>query len=719
MKNIPPPPDNPDTSVPPEEFDLPEGSHSFGAFSSEEESPKGSSKKAKARRARLGAVPAKPRLFVQVDPRLVVSDSTEAEAPVDAGSTVAERAADRLRRTKERSAAERERRAAERALTEEQRAELRAAREERRARAEQEESAEQVTQSAEGVGESDEVSVAGESPAEPRSLDEDLNPRLRRYLRVQEFLDEAEDDTREERKRIAHRLRVVEKGRREALATEYAYPLPTTDTAPCAEDERPRRKGDPESVDAVPVKWSASSVADRSYTSMVATTLTISHKAAEIMVHTSEGLHEFFERTLAVLEAGNTSYRHAQVVVDNGWSVPNESKPEYEDILLRFVETLTPPQFQRKAEAVAATYQEDPIEARHKEAVQHRALTINPAEDGMADLNLHMDAVGAYGIFNRMSKISWNIHHKDDPRTLVQTKADVAAEILLTGTTEVAGTPTITQLNVQPVEHHGVVFRDTPEDLTGVIPGVVFTENGWDLAPETAERLWRDGTLADTADDAPEGLGVGKGGTGLGAGILAKVAIHVPAMTLLEHGTDPAYLDNYGPISMETALLLMGNAPGFTRILTDPDSGAVLSVGKRQYQVPEAMRFWILFRDKTCRFPGCSMPGKFCDIDHCLDWALGGETKVTNLTTLCRRHHVLKHNSGWGYTQNDDAVVTWVSPSGREHSTEPANHIPVKTSGGTVVADVGTKKEQESDLDLGGTRNERDTDTEIGGTRVA
>jgi hypothetical protein len=102
-----------------------------------------------------------------------------------------------------------------------------------------------------------------------------------------------------------------------------------------------------------------------------------------------------------------------------------------------------------------------------------------------------------------------------------------------------------------------------------------------------------------------------------------------------------------------------------------------------------------------------------------LDWALGGETKVTNLTTLCRRHHVLKHNSGWGYTQNDDAVVTWVSPSGREHSTDPANHIPVKTSGGTVVADVGTKKEQESDLDLGGTRNEHDTDTEIGGVEIA
>jgi hypothetical protein len=697
MPNIPPPPDGIDPDL----------------WSTESDPPPTPATKAAARRKRLGAVPTQPRLFIKVDPGLVVTNPDENTSPVNADSTLAERAADRLRRTKERSAAEQKRKAAERALTDDERAAARAATDACRAGLQAEDdAAEAGAVPSEGAGGAD-------SPEEPRASDEDLNPRLRRYLRVQEFLDEAEDDTHEERKRIAHRLRVVEKGRREALATEYAYPLPTTDTAPCAEDERPRRKGDPESVDAVPVKWSASSVADRSYTSMVATTLTISHKAAEIMVHTSEGLHESFERTLQLLEAGATSYRHAQAVVDNGWSVPAEAKPEYEDILLRFAETLTPPQFERKAKAIAATYLEDAIEARHKEALEHRAFTINPAEDGMADLNLHMDAAGAYGIYNRISKISWNIHHKDDVRTLVQTKADVAAEILLTGTTEVAGTPTITQLNLAEAEHHGVVFRDTPEDLTAHIPGIMFTENGWELSPENAERLWRNGTLADTPDDAPEALGVGKGGTGLGAGVLAKVAIHVPALTLFEHGSEPAYLDNYGPISMETALLLMGNAPGFTRILTDPDSGAVLSVGTRQYKVPDAMRFWILFRDKTCRFPGCSMPGKFCDIDHCLDWAFGGETKVTNLTTLCRRHHVLKHNSGWSYTQDDDAVATWVSPSGREHPTEPANHIPVRTSGGTVIPDVGLRTEQESHLDLSSTHDERDTDTDMGGTEVA
>jgi hypothetical protein len=757
MPNISPPPDIPDlpdlpdlsgSLEPPDGFDGPEDTDEPDGSSSDDESPGRSSKKARARRERLGTV-RRPRVFIRVDPHLVVSDPTDDAVPRDSASTLAERAADRLRRTKERSAAERSRREEAAALAQKEADGL--ARDEADALAagtpagarepgsetaqeseavptsEREadptqpaEAPDEAARNTQGARTSPEPPGGAAEPTEPRASDPDLNPRLRRYLRVQDFLDEAEADTREERKLIAHRLRVVEKGRREALATEYAYPLDTTDTSPNAAGEKPRHaKGDPESADAIPVKWSASSVADRSYTSMVATTLTISHKAAEIMVHTSEGLHEFFERTLALLETGSTSYRHAQAVVDNGWSVPDEAKPEYEDILLRFAETLTPPQFERKAKAVAATYLEDPIEARHREALERRALTINPAEDGMADLNLHMDAAGAYGIYNRMSKLSWSIHRKDDERTLLQTKADVAAEMLLTGATEAAGTPTIDQLNLREAEHHGVVFRETPEDLSPHIPGIVYTENGWELTPENADRLWRNGSLADQPHDIPEGVGVGKAGTGLGAGILAKVAIHVPALTLLDHGSEPAYLEQYGPISMETALLLMGNAPGFTRILTDPDSGATLSVGTKQYKVPDAMRCWILFRDKTCRFPGCSMPGKFCDLDHSLDWALGGETKVTNVLTLCRKHHALKHNSGWNYTQDDNAVATWVSPSGRTHPTDPANHIPVKTRGGTVIADVGLNNESESQLDLSSTHDERDTGTDMGGIEVA
>lgn len=158
-------------------------------------------------------------------------------------------------------------------------------------------------------------------------------------------------------------------------------------------------------------------------------------------------------------------------------------------------------------------------------------------------------------------------------------------------------------------------------------------------------------------------------------------------------------------------MLLAGNAPGFTRILTDPDTGATLSVGSRLYKVPDSMRCWILYRDKTCRFPGCRMPAKFCDLDHVLDWAMGGETNVTNIASLCRKHHMVKHHTDWNYTMDDDGVLTWVSPSGRTTLNNPANHIPVKTVGGTVVNDVGAQKDRDNERDLSSIHDERDTNT--------
>jgi hypothetical protein len=529
--------------------------------------------------------------------------------------------------------------------------------------------------------------LPAESPAYPAPSDPCVSAYERRYARVQQHLDSAAALERSERTHMALRLREIEAGRREALATEYAYPQQNNDTRATEPAIYKMPNGGPDAADAVPTKWSTDSVADQAYTAMVATTFTISHKAAEILVHTAQPLHEFFPRTLQLLEDGRTSFRHAQAVVDSGWAVPDEFKTEYEDILLPFAVTLTPPQFASKARAVAATYKEEPLAARHEEALKLRSLTVTPCDDGMANVNLYMDAVGAYAIRNRTRAITRAIFRKEDGRSRTQVEADIASEILLTGVTEQTSTPTIDQLNLSKAATPGVVFREVP-----------------DPASDT-----------DSDTDAGPAMSTGVVGSGLGAGILAKVSIHVPALTLLEHGNEPAYLENYGPISIETALLLAGNAPGFTRILTNPDTGATLSVGTRLYKVPDSMRCWILFRDGTCRFPGCSMPAKFCDLDHSDEWQHGGETKVTNLVSLCKRHHMLKTNTSWDYIQDENSLVTWISPSRRRSVTAPANHIPVKTSGGTVVPDVGTKRDFEHADSLSDTHNIRDTDADTVG----
>jgi hypothetical protein len=55
----------------------------------------------------------------------------------------------------------------------------------------------------------------------------------------------------------------------------------------------------------------------------------------------------------------------------------------------------------------------------------------------------------------------------------------------------------------------------------------------------------------------------------------------------------PATLDGYGPIDPVTARTLAGHAPSFIRLLTHPETGAVLSVGRDNYRVPQDLKNWL------------------------------------------------------------------------------------------------------------------------------
>ena len=73
------------------------------------------------------------------------------------------------------------------------------------------------------------------------------------------------------------------------------------------------------------------------------------------------------------------------------------------------------------------------------------------------------------------------------------------------------------------------------------------------------------------------------------------------ALTMAGISDAPATLDGYGPIDPETAARIAVNAPSFTRILVQPETGAVLSVGRNQYRVPADLQRAVRLRDGTCR----------------------------------------------------------------------------------------------------------------------
>ena len=177
--------------------------------------------------------------------------------------------------------------------------------------------------------------------------------------------------------------------------------------------------------------------------------------------------------------------------------------------------------------------------------------------------------------------------------------------------------------------------------------------------------------------------------SGLGVGMRAEVHVTVPVLTLLgQSGGAPATLEGYGPIDDDTARRLAATAPSFTRLLTHPETGVVLSVGRDRYRVPADLQTWLRARDGTCRFPGCARNAARCDLDHTRDWQHGGATAHDNLAHLCRHHHRLKHQTGWTVAQEPGGVLRWRAPSGRTYSSEPATVLDAVPPGAVPAGEV-------------------------------
>lgn len=119
---------------------------------------------------------------------------------------------------------------------------------------------------------------------------------------------------------------------------------------------------------------------------------------------------------------------------------------------------------------------------------------------------------------------------------------------------------------------------------------------------------------------------------GLGQGIVATVHVTVPDLTLMGLDEEPATLKGYGPIDAQTARELARTATSSTRILTHPETGVVLSVGKNPHHVPADLKRFLQIRDGTCRFMGCSQPAWLSKIDHTLAREFGGPMTHDNLS---------------------------------------------------------------------------------------
>jgi hypothetical protein len=122
-----------------------------------------------------------------------------------------------------------------------------------------------------------------------------------------------------------------------------------------------------------------------------------------------------------------------------------------------------------------------------------------------------------------------------------------------------------------------------------------------------------------------------------------------------------AELEDVGPISAETARRMACDA-SVSRVITSGASEP-LDVGRRTPVVPAGIRRAVVVRDRGCRFPGCDRPHAWCDAHHVVHWAHGGDTALSNLVLLCRRHHRLVHH-GFGLEMANGGSPRFFRPDG-------------------------------------------------------
>ena len=117
------------------------------------------------------------------------------------------------------------------------------------------------------------------------------------------------------------------------------------------------------------------------------------------------------------------------------------------------------------------------------------------------------------------------------------------------------------------------------------------------------------------------------------------------------------------------------------RVLTHPETGMVLSVGRDRYEPPPALRKLVKWRADRCMAPGCGVPASRCEVDHQVAWADGGETCLCNNAPFCKGHHTVKHHGGWEVQQVEGSggAIEWISPTGRRYVVQPERKVPTFT----------------------------------------
>jgi hypothetical protein len=177
-----------------------------------------------------------------------------------------------------------------------------------------------------------------------------------------------------------------------------------------------------------------------------------------------------------------------------------------------------------------------------------------------------------------------------------------------------------------------------------------------------------------------------------------EIVVHVAAETLRSGVSGCCEIEHGPAIAAETARRFACDASLYA-VIEDAD-GEPMNVGRKTRNISAPLRRLLVARDKGCRFPGCSQ-ARYLDAHHIKHWANGGETRPSNLVSLCRFHHRAVHEGGFKVRVLDDGAVKFVRPDGSlVDAIAPACVQPLARSG-LAPAAAGQWRYQGDRMDLG------------------
>ena len=366
---------------------------------------------------------------------------------------------------------------------------------------------------------------------------------------------------------------------------------------------------------------------------------------------------KLFARQLMVtgdaLDVGDLDWGKAKIIIAALKDIPWQVAQVVEDVVLPTAAQRTPTQL--RADLQKALIAVDPKDAEQRTARavdSRRVCKPKVLPDGMAGIWSVLPSFVATAIDTALTDAARKAQRAGDTRTIDQLRADAYTNTLL-------GDDGCT------CEDAGVAAGETGGSDSG-------TEAGSDVGSDsgvgsTAGAGSAAGSAAPGASRcaALTGSGVGIGGI---AGQV-RIDVTVSLATLLGLDEDPGQLAGYGAITAQTARRLATNGT-WRRLVTDPQTGTVLDVGKTRYRPPEDLAEIIRARDPYCVSPICNAAARHCDLDHRVPFnpdGTGGATSTENISPACRRDHLLKTHAGWTYDRADNGTITWTTPTGHTY----------------------------------------------------